>query len=505
MRTRSAAFELTLLTVLVMAVLLGAFTWLYFRWERSGMLDEVQRGLSLASDTLHSSLRHGMMHNEQKEILNTIERVAHDTRIKRIRLIEHRGGITLSTVDEDLGQRVDRSAASCTLCHTGGGRADSSRALSSEARTVVEADTMRAFTPVLAEPGCVTSTCHSREAESGVLGVIDLSLSLEEVETALFQSQLQLGGLSLLALILGGGLLWFAMARRFRRPMHDVLSGIRQVADGDLNHRIPARVRDEFGELAESFNTMSRQLATVQQGLIQSERLISMGKLAAGVAHEINNPLTGILSYGEELLEDSNLSDPRRGDYEVIVREALRCRQIVRNLLDFARQDKLSLDRVSPRELVDRALAVFARQADFRKIQIRRHIEDDLPAIRVDPVQIQQVLVNLVVNAQQAMVGGGTIDLGVRRLNGGKHIEFSLKDYGPGIPSDIRSRIFEPFFSTKSGKTDGLGLAVCLGIVKHHGGTIDLDSEPGQGTTFRVVLPVDGQGLQKKSEGVSDE
>jgi two-component system NtrC family sensor kinase len=349
---------------------------------------------------------------------------------------------------------------------------------------------MRAFTPVLAEPGCVTSDCHSKEAETGVLGVIDLSLSLDEEEAALFRSQLQLGGLSLLALILGGGLLWFAMARRFRRPMHDVLSGIRQVADGDLNHRIPARVRDEFGELAE---------------LIQSERLISMGKLAAGVAHEINNPLTGILSYGEELLEDSNLSDPRRGDYEVIVREALRCRQIVRNLLDFARQDKLSLDRVSPRELVDRALAVFARQADFRKIQIRRHIEDDLPAIRVDPVQIQQVLVNLVVNAQQAMVGGGTIDLGVRRLNGGKQIEFSLKDDGPGIPTDVRSRIFEPFFSTKSGKTDGLGLAVCLGIVKHHGGTIDLDSEPGQGTTFRVVLPVDGQGLQKKSKGVSDE
>jgi two-component system NtrC family sensor kinase len=234
---------------------------------------------------------------------------------------------------------------------------------------------------------------------------------------------------------------------------------------------------------------MSEQLAAIQDRLIQSERLISMGKLAAGVAHEINNPLTGILAYAEDLKEDAEPSDPRRKDYEVIVHEALRCRKIVRSLLDFARQDASSFVRVHPGDLIEKALNVFTRQAAFRNIVFERRIEEGLPAIEVDPTQIQQVLVNLIVNAQQVMPEGGTIVLAAGRSEEGDKVEFLVKDRGHGIPKEIRSRIFDPFFSTKGGETVGLGLAVCYGIVQQHGGTIDFHSEPGSGTTFRVRLP----------------
>jgi signal transduction histidine kinase len=134
-------------------------------------------------------------------------------------------------------------------------------------------------------------------------------------------------------------------------------------------------------------------------------------------------------------------------------------------------------------------LNVLTRQAAFRNIAFERRIEEGLPPIEVDPTQIQQVLVNLIVNAQQAMPEGGTIVLAAGRSEEGNQVEFLVKDQGHGISQEIRSQIFEPFFSTKDGKTEGLGLAVCFGIVQQHGGTIDFHSEPGSGTTFRVLLP----------------
>ncbi len=489
MRSRSAAFELTLLAVSVMVALWGAFTWLGIRWQRAWLLEEVQRGLSLTSDTLHVSLREGMMQNQREVMLETIERVTEDSRLQRIRIIEHRGRVALSTSGEELGQAVDLGSPSCGICHIGQSTVTPD-VFTPEARTIHTEDMMVAYTPVLAEPGCIAGGCHETEADSEVLGVIELSLDLEEVEENLARSRRQLISVSVGGTLVGGGLIWFGLARRFRRPMRDMLRGIRRVANGDLDYRIPARIPDEFGELAASFNSMSRQLTTIQQGLIQSERLISMGKLAAGVAHEINNPLTGILSYAEDLLEDTDPSDPRYKDYEVIVRESLRCRQIVRGLLDFARQDAPRFVPVLPGELIYNAIDVVARQVTFRNINFQLDIEEGIPAIEVDPVQIEQVLVNLIVNSQQAMPDGGTIVLGAARADHGSKVEFFVEDDGSGIPSEVRAQIFEPFFSTKKGKTDGLGLAVCLGIVQKHRGTIDLESEPGGGTTFRIVLPV---------------
>src|SRR4030043_649510 len=440
-RSRSAALELTLLTVLVMAAMLGSLTWLSLRWQRSLQLEEVQRGLLLAGDALHSSLRYGMMLNRRDEILASIERVARDTRIKQIRIINHRGQITISTRGADLTRRVGRDSAGCTICHGEPNSPAKPAIYGSGVRTLVEDSTMRAFTPVLAEPGCINHACHPQEAESKVLGVIDIGRSLKALQADLTEGQDRLVGFSIAAAALGGLLLWFSLAQRFRRPMRDVLSGIRRVASGGLKHRIPTRTRDEFGELASSFNAMSEQLAAIQHRLIQSERLISMGKLAAGVAHEIKNPLTGILAYAEDLKEDAGPSDPRRKDYEGIVHEALRGRKLVRSLLDFARQAGSLFVRVHPGDLIEKALNVFTRQAAFRNIVFERRIEEGLPAIEVDPTQIQQVLVNLIVNAQQVMPEGGTIVLAAGRSAGGAKGAFLVKDRGHGIPKEIRSRL----------------------------------------------------------------
>jgi two-component system, NtrC family, sensor kinase len=489
MRRRSAALELMLLTVFVMAALLAASSWVSLRWQRSWLLEEVRRGLLLTCDALEGSLRHAMMQNRRDEIRAGIERITQQTRVRQIRLAEHRGRITISTRPADSGQRLGLDEPACALCHAGR-RTRPSTPADLQARTVLDSSNLRAFTPILAEPGCVNQACHQQDKGSGVLGVIDIALPLDQVERNLAETRMWSLALSGVSVFAGAVVVWLVLARRFRRPLEDLLRGIRRVAAGNLTHRIEARSNDEFGELARSFNGMAEQLAGTQQSLIQSERLISMGKLAAGVAHEINNPLTGIVSYAEALAEDAAPSDPRRKDYEVILREALRCREIVRGLLDFARQEAPTLAPSHPKDLIERTLDVVARQATFHNITFEKRIEPDLPRIDVDPVQIQQVLLNLIVNAQQAMPAGGRIVLGARQPAGASRLELSVQDEGAGISPEIRPRIFEPFFSTKRGKTDGLGLAVCLGIVQRHGGAIEVESQPGQGTLVRVTLQV---------------
>jgi PAS domain S-box-containing protein len=244
-----------------------------------------------------------------------------------------------------------------------------------------------------------------------------------------------------------------------------------------------------FTDLRE-IEAMDRELRTQQDALAAVEKLSSLGKLAAGVAHEINNPLTGILAYVEGLLDESAPDDPRRPDYEVIHRETIRCREIVKNLLDFGRQQEPRpvLNDVNP--IVRRALQLVDRLPRFRNATLRTELAPDLPPVVCDATQVQQVVINLLVNAAEAMPHGGAITVGSRRIAQPPAVELFVADTGVGMSDEVRSHIFEPFYSTKGGKTNGLGLAVSWGIVERHGGTIRVASEPGAGTTFRVLLPL---------------
>jgi two-component system NtrC family sensor kinase len=495
MRRRSAAIELALFLTLIVAVLWAFSTWMTLRWQKSWVTGEAARGLSLTSEALRAGLRAGMMQKRRGEIGQTLDRIARETNVHVAQIIDHDGQVRLSTDDAALGRMLEVNDEACRVCHDEHGVTSSADPVVTEKRTALGGEILRAFAPVLAEPGCVQTACHAG-APGDPLGVIQVDLSLGELEQRLSEIRFETGLIAAVVLALGGGMIGLTLSRRIHHPLREVLEGMRRVGGGDLEHRIPVRRTDELGELASNFNDMNQQLVSLQEGLIQSERLISMGKLAAGVAHEINNPLTGILSYAEDLVEDSDPSDPLRKDYEVILHEALRCRQIVRGLLDFARQEKPSPVRARPRDIFEKALDVVVRQSAFRNIRFEKDYEENMPEIRMDPVQIQQVLVNLIINAQQAMPEGGLIRLRVRSIDAKSRVEFSVKDEGTGIPPELVSRIFEPFFSTKGGKTDGLGLAVCLGIVQQHGGTIHVESQVGEGTRFRVVLPCGQEGVR---------
>lgn len=255
-------------------------------------------------------------------------------------------------------------------------------------------------------------------------------------------------------------------------------------------HTIRFPLFDYSGELI-GVCTIARDTSKefmLQEQLVQSEKLAALGKLAAGVAHEINNPLTGIMAYTEDLIEEIPSTDPHNEDLKVILRETLRCRDIVRNLLDFARQDKPKLEINEPNKIIEESLELLVRLPQFKDIIIQKNINTDIPLIKSDPRQIQQVLLNLLLNAADSMKYKGKIIIESYHDKKNDKCIISVEDSGPGIPENLIDKIFEPFFSTKG--TNGLGLAVSWGIIERHHGTIEVDIAENSGAIFKIVLPV---------------
>ncbi len=303
---------------------------------------------------------------------------------------------------------------------------------------------------------------------------------------------------------------------RITNPLHKMVLATQQIAKGDLSHKLNIASNDEIGALADSFNQMTKELKAanekliewgttlekkveertkelteMQSHLIQSEKLASLGKLAAGIAHEINNPLGGILIYSHLLLEDTEKEDPQYDNLRKIVKETTRCKDIVKGLLEFARPRDPEMILTDINETVEKSLSIMERQALFQNINLEKEYADGLPKIVADSAQLQQVFMNIIINAAEAMDGNGTLSIKTALKDNGESIDIEFTDTGHGIKEEDKKRLFEPFFTTKEvGKGTGLGLAISYGIIRKHKGTIKVTSQEGKGSTFMVLLPV---------------
>jgi two-component system NtrC family sensor kinase len=246
-----------------------------------------------------------------------------------------------------------------------------------------------------------------------------------------------------------------------------------------------------FSDLREHLR-MRQELAETQSQLMQAEKIASLGRLAAGVAHEINNPLAGILIYAELLQRDLEESAAGHHNLEEIINQTLRCQQIVTRLLEFSRQSLGERTLFNLNEIIIRCVELISHQALFHNIKIDLHLDSELPYILGDPGQLQQVLTNLLLNAADAMNGQGRVTITSHPTPQKDGVILSFSDTGRGIPPDIRDKIFEPFFTTKSpGKGTGLGLSIVYGVIQRHGGSIEVDCPPTGGTIFTIRLPLD--------------
>jgi len=291
------------------------------------------------------------------------------------------------------------------------------------------------------------------------------------------------------------------LAKGMLQPIKQLVFASHQWADGNLNYRIETTQKDEdeIAELTDTFNMMASSLKErderlkeyTQQQIMKSERLATLGQLAAGVAHEINNPLGAILMYSHLSLEETPAEDSRRKNLEKVVGEATRCKNIVHGLLDFARQREPNVELADVNEILRRTLSLLESQAQFQNITVTATFCPSLPKVMIDSGQMQQVFTNIILNAAEAIEGKGEVTVATRTVDGGEFIEIQFTDTGCGIPQENLEKIFDPFFTTKEvGRGTGLGLAVSYGIIAKHQGTIEVRSDPGRGTTFIVRLPL---------------
>jgi two-component system NtrC family sensor kinase len=280
------------------------------------------------------------------------------------------------------------------------------------------------------------------------------------------------------------------ISRSITRPVETLAEANQKVARGDRTVTVPVEGTGELAILAQSFNSMVETLRTTEQQLIQSEKLASVGQLAAGVAHEINNPLGTILLFSDIMRKELPEDDPRGDDVKMIIDEATRCKTIVSDLLNFARQNEVLAQSTDVNALLDETVEEIGVLPMFADVEIIRRLDPDLPSIQADPAQLKEVFINLMTNAAEAMEGGGSLTVATAPAEEGM-ISVVFQDTGCGIPEENLSKIFTPFFTTKPiGKGTGLGLAIVYGIIKMHRGQIYVESEAGIGSTFTVTLPV---------------
>ncbi len=337
-----------------------------------------------------------------------------------------------------------------------------------------------------------------RNINGRVIGILYVGILEQKYTDIQNQTVLFFVGITL-AVALVSTLFALMISRNISGPIKKLVSASEQLAEGNLEAKVDLTSGDEFGKLAYRFNQMADALRQrderlkefTKRKIMESERLAIVGQLAANVAHELNNPLQGIVTYSSLLLEKDICDEPARKNLEKISIQANRCREIIRSLLDFSRQKKPIKTLTNINDLLRRCVSLVENQAQFHNIGIVRNLDESLPMIVVDPSQVERVFLNLIINAAEAMSGGGTLTLTTAYGLNAQTIEIEVKDTGHGISIENMERIFNPFFTTKEiGHGVGLGLAISYGIVKEHNGEITVESEIGHGARFTVSLPV---------------
>jgi len=516
---------LLLLLVSSMALVFGVLGYLNIQLHRTHLERDALADAARTSSVIKRNTSYYMLRNQRDGLYHIITEMADEPGMVRIRIINDQGRISFSSDTSEMYKYVDQNMKA----HDGTvpGRALRIPDIKQNFRTYRLPNGERALgviDPIENAPACSSAECHAHPAEVKVLGVLDTNISLASSERNVAESTRQVLLYTILA-VFGVAILSVGFVRRMLQgPLSALTEGTKRIGSGDLGYQIKIPSHGELEDLATSFNTMSsqlqeahreinawartlearveektRQLKGAQDEMLRVERMASIGKLAAVVAHEINNPLAGILTYAKLLKKRLARETPAQKEnqkeniemLDLVESESRRCGEIVKNLMTFARPTSLSSEPADLNAVIDRCIRLVQHQLELKNIELHLNLAPDLPNVRCDPGQIEQVILALVINAIDALPNGGNLTLNSHRLSGIGNIQIEVRDDGVGMPPDVLANMFEPFFTTKEhGRGLGLGLAISRNIVDRHAGKIEVASEPGRGTSFTITLPV---------------
>jgi two-component system NtrC family sensor kinase len=519
---RSLSFKLYFLLVILLMISFTGIMYFNVTSYTNHINESVIGSAIQASDLIKRSARYSMLQNDRENLSNIITTIGQEKGMEGIRIYNKPGKIAFSNDLAEVNTIVDKKVEQCYVCHE---KEPAQVHLTTKSRIRILTSpqgyrVLGLINPIENEPECFSADCHGHSPKDKLLGLLDVKMSLKSVDEETYRTRKKMVLFSCIMILVTALLFAGFILRLVHFPIRKLAKGTKEVANLNLNYTIDSVSKDEMGELARSFNQMTKELKAANEAnqewsstlekkvkqkseelkkaqahLLLVEKIASLGKLSAVVAHEINNPLSGILTYAKLCLKiiqnPASLSQEQTSSavqfLSVIRDEAIRCGDIIKNLLVLAKKDFGAWTEESLNKIIHNSIQLVKHKVQLKELELIQELAEGNDIIYCDASGIQHILVALFINAIDATSKGGKLKVKTILSGNSNDVQIVVSDTGSGIPEEILPHIFEPFVSTK--ESTGLGLAVAYGIIQQHKGEIEVESKPNEGTTFIISLP----------------
>jgi two-component system NtrC family sensor kinase len=522
---RLLSFKLFVLVFIILIILTIGFSLYYIKTESEQYAEIARQCAFRTSEIVAGSTRNSMLLNAKESTYSIMKGIVQQEGIQKVTLFDKTGRIAYSTAADEINHTADYEARECSPCHESSGslRKKPIEAWHHIYKNEQDQRLMVYIRPIANEASCYQSSCHAHQQQDTYLGLLRITLSLSKMDSIVEQNRSRMIStniaITLVLALMVGIMIWFFV----HVPVKKLILGTKQISSGNLSYQIISSARDEIGSLAQSFNQMTQDLREAKQEItswsnqlehrvqektvelehtqkrnLQIEKMASLGQLSATVAHELNNPIAGILTYSKLIQKKLAKGDMPPAELEAILKymkmiesESERSGNIVKNMLLFSRQEAIEIKTHDLHQVIDNSIQLIDHHLKLHNIKLVREFHSDLPPVEIDDNQIKQALLALFVNAVEAMEDEGILTIRTELRISEQAVYISVKDTGKGIADDLKSQIFEPFYTTKNAvKGVGLGLSAVYAIIQRHRGEIWVESEINKGSTFIIKIPL---------------
>ena len=516
------SIKLVIITSLVLIAALSIHTYLTIGFFRDNLINISKEGAFATSEIIKRTTRYSMLLNRREDLTQTTRTLKNEPGIIKIRIYNKMGIISYSSDSTEIGMKIDKSSEACIGCHS---TPDTKPRVNAQDYTrMFTMDNQRVLgliNPIQNEPDCYTASCHAHKSSEELVGVLDVLVSMKNADETISIGTRNIIFNSVIITILISGLSGIFIFILVNKPLNKFEKAIDELGKGNLDYRVHVKGRNEFGVIAYQFNDMSeklsrayqeikdwsdtlnekveektRELRNIYDQIIQIEKLTSLGKLSATVAHELNNPLEGILTFSKliskKLKGENNENYAKLIHYtQMISDEASRCGKIVKDLLLFSHTDSEQFIATDLISLLDKSISLINHHFEINNVKLEKIFDVDVLNIKCNPQKIQQMMISILINAIESMSGRSGGKITIRLTKEDYKAIIRISDCGSGISEKDLPYIFEPFYTTKEmSRGTGLGLSIVYGIVNQHKGKIEVEETSVKGTTFKISLPL---------------